>query len=180
LNGPAVRLPDKIVVDAPEVGGQVLSPDRDVREDDPLDAATVGEPEVAFVRRAPGPRATPKGLRKRKGPPRGRVAAQHGITTRGNETREVSMRVIQNFSIHHTAGPRSIGWNPEFSGGQFLNGGALTSSRLAACHWLEAPIDASTCLFAPCFKLAILATTMARWLIEMRRAGVAGGSGCIE
>jgi len=57
LDGTAVRLPLKVVVHAAEVRGQVLSPDRDVREDDPLDAATVSEPEVAFVRRAPGPRA---------------------------------------------------------------------------------------------------------------------------
>jgi len=53
------------------------------------------------------------------------------------------MRVIQNFSIHHTAGPRSIGWNPEFSGGQFLNGGALTLTSLAALRFIAATLAAN-------------------------------------
>jgi hypothetical protein len=51
------------------------------------------------------------------------VAAQHGITTTGEaRQREVSMRVILRFSIHHNASPRSIRWNPESAGGNCLAG----------------------------------------------------------
>ena len=60
---------------------------------------------------------------KRKGPPPGGGwRPSTGSRRRGNETREVSMRVILRFSIHHTAGPRSIRWNTEAAGGNCLAG----------------------------------------------------------